>query len=277
MTEQLTQYWYAFPVVALGCALTVMGGVGGNTICGPFFILVLRLPPESAIGTALITEVFSMSSGLAGYSYRKLIDYRLALLLAAAAAPMAIAGSFLSVRAPSNLLTALFGTAIVFIALVLFRSPEANVKGNWDPKQEDAFPGSRKLVDKTGRVYLYRLQRIPQLMLTSMAAGLGSGLVGIGGGEFNTPSMVIRSRIPLRVAAATAVFVMALTVFAGAGTHLLLGRPLWNLALWTIPGAVVGGQLGSYLASRLPSEALGRWLSWLFLAVGGLMVLRAVL
>ena len=102
MPEHLLQYWYALLVVALGCTLTVMGGVGGNVVCGPFFILVLKLSPEAAIGTALVTEVFSMSSGVIGYARRKLIDYRLALLLAVGAAPMAIVGSLLSVRAPGT-------------------------------------------------------------------------------------------------------------------------------------------------------------------------------
>lgn len=84
------EYCYAFPVVALGCTLTIMGGVGGNVLCGPFFILVLQLLRHAAIGTALVTEVFSMSSGILGYAWRRLIDYRLAASLAAAAAPMAI-------------------------------------------------------------------------------------------------------------------------------------------------------------------------------------------
>ncbi len=68
-------------------------------------------------------------------------------------------------------------------------------------------------------------------LVTSMPAALGSGLVGIGRGEFNTPSMVPRSRISLRIAAATSILVMALTVFAGASTHALLGRPVWRLAV----------------------------------------------
>ncbi len=84
------EYWYAFPVVMLGCTLTVMGGVGGNALCGPFFIVGLALPPNVAIGTALLTEVFSMSSGVIGYAWRRLIDYRLAALLASAAVPMAV-------------------------------------------------------------------------------------------------------------------------------------------------------------------------------------------
>jgi len=276
MLEYWTQYWFALPVVALGCTMTIMGGAGGNVVCGPFFILVLKLSPEAAIGTALVTEVFSMSSGVIGYGRRKVVDYRLALLLAAGAVPAAVMGSLLSVRAPAALLKALFGGAIIIIAWLLYRSPgEVALKGEAVETSPQS-AGVRRLVDRAGRVYSYQVCRRAQLLGTSMAAGLGSGLVAIGGGELNTPSMVLRCRIPVRVAAATAVFTMALTVLAGAGTHILVGRPVWNLALWTIPGAVIGGQLGSYLSSRFESETLRRWLSILLVLVGTVMVASTI-
>jgi hypothetical protein len=115
-----------------------------------------------------------------------------------------------------------------------------------------------------------------QLLGTSVLAGLGSGLVAIGGGELNTPAMVLRCQIPVRIAAATAVFTMALTVMAGASSHIFVGQPVWNLALWTIPGAIIGEQLGSYLASHIESEALTQWLSLLFLLVGMVMIVHAL-
>jgi len=212
-----------------------------------------------------------------GYWRRRLIDYKLGLTLGTAAAPMAIVGSLLSVHAPSVLLKIMFGIAIFLLALLLFRSPrEADLERPAPFSEADA-PGSRRLVDALGRIYTYRVCQLPQLFMTSMVAGVGSGLVAIGGGEFNTPSMVMRCRIPLRVAAATSVFVMALTVLAGASTHVLIGRPVWNLVIWTVPGAIVGGQVGSYLASRLASALLKKWLSGLFVAVGTVMILNAVL
>jgi len=274
--EHLTQYWFALPIVALGCTMTIMGGVGGNVVCGPFFILVLKLSPEAAIGTALVTEVFSMSSGVIGYGQRKLIDYRLALFLALGAVPTAIVGSLLSVRAPGTLLKIIFGGAIMIIAWLLYRSPSETALATQEAMLNPGLPGVRQLVDRQGRVYSYQVCQRGQLLGTSVLAGIGSGLVAIGGGELNTPAMVLRCKIPVRIAAATAVFTMALTVMAGASTHILVGQPVWNLALWTIPGAIIGGQLGSYLASRIESEALKRWLSLLFVLVGMVMIVHAV-
>jgi hypothetical protein len=262
--------------VVLGCTMTIMGGVGGNVVCGPFFILVLKLSPEAAIGTALVTEVFSMSSGVIGYGRRKLIDYKLALFLALGAVPAAILGSWLSVRAPGALLQMIFGGAILLIAWLLYRSPSETALVTQEVIRNPGSPGVRTLIDRQGRVFSYRVCRRGQLLGISVLAGLGSGLVAIGGGELNTPAMVLRCKIPVRIAAATAVFTMALTVMAGASTRVLVGRPVWNLALWTIPGAILGGQLGSYLASHIESEALKRGLSLLFVLVGTVMIVHAM-
>jgi uncharacterized membrane protein YfcA len=108
----------------------------------------------------------------------------------------------------------------------------------------------------------------------------GAGLLGLAAslGE-RGPFFILalnRCKIPVRVAAATAVFTMALTVMAGASTHVLVGQSVWNLALWAIPGSILGGQLGSYLASHIESEALKRWLSLLFVLVGMVMMVHAV-
>ena len=61
------EYWYVFPVAIVFATIAMASGVGGATFFAPFFILVLRLPPEVAIGTGLITEVFGFASGLFAY------------------------------------------------------------------------------------------------------------------------------------------------------------------------------------------------------------------
>lgn len=71
------EYWYMFPVSILIATTAMASGVGGATFFSPIFILALRLPPEVAIGIALITEVFGFASGVFAYAKKRLIDYRL--------------------------------------------------------------------------------------------------------------------------------------------------------------------------------------------------------
>ncbi len=58
------EYWFMFPVAILVATVAMASGVGGATFFAPIFILALRLSPEVAIGTGLITEVFGFASGV---------------------------------------------------------------------------------------------------------------------------------------------------------------------------------------------------------------------
>ena len=90
------EYWFMFPVAILVATTAMASGVGGATFFAPIFILALRLPPEVAIGTGLITEVFGFASGVGAYVRKRLIDYRLGVALLVATIPAAIVGSWLS-------------------------------------------------------------------------------------------------------------------------------------------------------------------------------------
>jgi len=57
------QYWFMLPVAILIATTAMASGVGGATFFAPLFILALGLPPEVAIGTGLIPEVFGFASG----------------------------------------------------------------------------------------------------------------------------------------------------------------------------------------------------------------------
>jgi len=67
------EFWFVLPVSFLFATIAMTSGVGGATFFAPFFMLVLRLLPEIAIGTGLITEVFGFASGLYAYAHKKLM------------------------------------------------------------------------------------------------------------------------------------------------------------------------------------------------------------
>ena len=57
------EYWNMVPAAVLIATVAMASGIGGATFFSPLFILALGLPPEVAIGTGLITEVFGFASG----------------------------------------------------------------------------------------------------------------------------------------------------------------------------------------------------------------------
>jgi hypothetical protein len=84
------------PLAIVISTIATASGVGGATFFAPLFILALGIPPELAIGTALITEVFGFASGLYAYARKRLIDYRLGAALLVTTIPLALLGTWIS-------------------------------------------------------------------------------------------------------------------------------------------------------------------------------------
>jgi uncharacterized membrane protein YfcA len=102
--------------------------------------------------------------------------------------------------------------------------------------------------------------------------GLFVGLISTGLGELNGYFLLRRCRVPSRVAVATGVFIVAFTALSAAAGHLVQfvnsGQEtlalVASICLFTVPGVIVGGQLGSSVANRISQHTLERGLGILF-------------
>lgn len=115
------QYWYMLPVSNLIAATAMASGVERDTFFAPVFILALHLPPEVAIGTTLISEVFGFASGLYAYGSKRLIDYRLGLNLLMITTPMALLGTWVASRISQDTLERSLGVLFVLVAVLTLR------------------------------------------------------------------------------------------------------------------------------------------------------------
>ena len=96
---------------------------------------------------------------------------------------------------------------------------------------------------------------IAVLVIVGVAVGLLSGMFGIGGGT------VI---VTQRNAAATSMLAIVPTSISGVISYATCGNVDWLAALLLFCGMFVGGQIGSWLLSRLPELVL-RWIFVVFL------------
>ncbi|HLU13621.1 MAG TPA: sulfite exporter TauE/SafE family protein [Arenimonas sp.] len=95
--------------------------------------------------------------------------------------------------------------------------------------------------------------------------GVCAGLLGIGGGlvlvaalVWLLPGLGVPADQAVHVALATALASIVFTGLSSARSHHLRGSVLWPTVAWLVPGLLLGGWLGSLLATRLQGEAL-RW------------------
>src|SRR5205823_5436614 len=96
-------------------------------------------------------------------------------------------------------------------------------------------------------VYRYRVQRPVAGFGVSAAAGLFSGLLGVGGGFIKVPAMNILMRVPMKAAVATSNFMIGVTAAASAFIYYSQGLVDPGLAAMVIIGVFSGTNLGTRL------------------------------
>lgn len=280
--EAFWHLWWILPASVAFSAVAIGSGISGALFFSPFFMLVVGLAPAQAVGAGLLTEVFGMGNGLRSYVRQGLVDYATARWLLLGALPAVILGALLADRLPDRALKLVFGAGLLVLAAFLIFVPPA----------EECAPGSRSgaLMDRKSRgkgttvirardgsVYEYpTCWRFPGWAMAA-AGGWLTGLISAGLPEISTTQLVVRCRVPPRVAVATSVFTLALVAAAGAAIHALNAQPPWHVVGWSIPGVLVGSAIGSRVGRYLPAHLMEKLLGSVFAGVGGLVLLLELL
>lgn len=123
---------------------------------------------------------------------------------------------------------------------------------------------SQKMESRAGETALDGSARsIIVLIVVGMLVGVLSGTFGIGGGTVIVPALVWLG-LSQRNAAATSMLAIVPTSISGVISYATGGHVDWLAAALLFCGMFVGGQVGSWLLSRLPELAL-RWIFVVFL------------
>ena len=123
---------------------------------------------------------------------------------------------------------------------------------------------SQKMESRAGETALDGSARsIIVLIVVGMLVGVLSGTFGIGGGTVIVPALVWLG-LSQRNAAATSTLAIVPTSISGVISYATGGHVDWLAAALLFCGMFVGGQVGSWLLSRLPELAL-RWIFVVFL------------
>ncbi len=284
----ILDYWFMLPIAVVFATVAMASGVEGATFFTPLFILALGLPPEIAIGTGLITEVFGFASGLFAYARKRLIDFKLGLALLIVTVPMALIGTWLTVYIHADILKTILGMGLLVVAVSFLRSPEPKDIVRADDAIEDEYGGEKSetcLTTSGGETICYTVCNRTEGRTIAGVGGLFIGMISTGLGELNGYFLLQRCRVPSRVAVATSVFVVAVTALVASTGHFIkfvqTGGDTLNtvlsLVIFTVPGVIIGGQIGPLVSSRISQHTLERGLAALFIIVAVLMLGEVVL
>lgn len=282
------EFWFMFPTAVLVATVSMASGVEGATFFAPIFLLALGLPAEVAIGTGLITEVFGFASGVGAYVKRRLIDYRLAASLLIVTIPAAVAGSLIVHHVDDVVVETILGMGLIAVALSFFGGPDPEEVKRLNALVKEDHGGEsaeRCILTAEGEEIRYTVCNRTEGRVISGIGALFMGMVSTGLGEMNGYFLLRRCRVPSAIAVGTSVLVVAATALSAATVHLWRfvqagGDALptvASLVIFTIPGVVIGGQIGPKVAAAIPGKVLEHALGVLFLLVGALMIGKTVL
>ena len=88
-----------------------------------------------------------------------------------------------------------------------------------------------------------------------IVGGVVTALFSVGVGEFLAVYLILR-KYPIHTAVGLAVIVSALCVLSGVWFHIASGAIIYEIVLWTIPGALLGGAIAGKVASSLGAQKL---------------------
>jgi uncharacterized membrane protein YfcA len=234
--------------VAVAYSSVGHGGASGYLAVVSFF----GLAPAAMAPSALLLNL--LVAGLSFLSYWRAGHFvpRLLWPFLITSIPCAFLGGLLGISPQIYLL--LLGAVLIFAALRLVAGAPA--------KSDES---------------LLRPPPLAAALPAGAGIGLLSGMVGVGGGIFLSPLMILlRWADAKRTAAASAAFIW-INSAAGVYGHLARERVDWSGLVWLVGAAFAGGLAGSWLgARRLPGLWLRRILA-LVLLTAAVKLLRTAM
>src|SRR5213083_3228838 len=253
-------------------------GIGGGVFLIPFMTLALSIDIKVAIATSLIGVIATSSGAASVYVRDHLTNLRLAMFLEVATTLGAIAGAVVGILVPNIYLFLTFGVVVLYAAASMVRVAET-AKDRAYRGGEDERPLVKRLnlssvyFDQEDQgVYRYRVDRPGAGFGASAAAGVFSGLLGVGGGFIKVPAMNVLMRVPMKAAVATSNFMIGVTAAASAFLYYSRGLVDPGLAAMVIIGVFSGTYLGARLLEHAKSSNV-RFAFALFLVILGTAML----
>lgn len=235
-------------LLALGGAAGFVGsilGLGGGIVVVPGLSLYFDVPLRAAVAASLVAVVATSTGSAAVYMERGRVDLPLAIRLEVAAVVGAVAAGLYADRIPEGFIYFAFALAVLYAAAAMLRGAAG--------RAEDANAAERT-ADTRRRGWG---------ALAMGGAGVGSALLGLGGGFAKVPVMHALMKVPLAVATATSVFMVGLTAAASAWIYWFRGALVMEVAVPVALGVLLGSGLGSRVSGAIPD----RWLRIAFTAV----------
>jgi len=235
----------AILAVLVGLAAGVLSGlfgVGGGIVMTPGLTALAGVAPIIAVATPLPVILPTAAVGAFTYHRAGEVDIRAAAWISLTGSAASALGALLTESINPRLLLAVTAALLAWQSIQILR----------------------------GRSRAATLDEQPiaawTLAPVGVAAGLLSGLLGIGGGLVIVPALVGMLGVPLKRALGTSLVAVIVLVIPGTVVHAALGNIDWAAALFLVVGSLPGARLGARVGLGAKERTL-RLMVGSFLAV----------
>jgi len=256
-----------FLIFIVATTMTMVGKGGGN-----FYVVILAIAGIPMHEAATTGQFILFSASLAAmivFQKNKSISWTLAILIGTFTALSALGGGYFSHLFNGFTLKLIFAIMLLMAGIVML-IPVSDNKTILKNKRFGIVS-----IHSGGEIYSVNLWiALPITVLT----GFGSGMVGVSGGSFLVPLMVLACGVSMHTAVGTASTLIAATAFMGFTGHAVQGdfNPSWAVPLAFI--TIIGGLLGGKFALKTKPKHLKKlfaftnWLAALFMLINALHV-----
>ena len=228
--------------VVVGAALGLLGA--GGFLMVPLLAYVGGLDAKHAITTSLLVVGVASVVGVVAHARAGRVRWRTAVVFGVAGMAGAYAGGRLAHFIPGTILMIAFAAVMVGAAIAMLRGRN----------NTDTAPQHRPL------------PRRAMMILTAVAVGVISGLLGAGGGFLLVPALALLAGLEMPAAVGTSLAVVAMQSSAGLAGQLAHEHIDWRLAVMVTAAAVIGAVIGGQLTAVFKPDALRKAFGWVLFA-----------
>lgn len=257
---QLVLLFVAFFLVSV---IFMMFGQGGGAIYVPL-LLAFGIHLYRAAATSQVLIMTATLSAILVFQRAKMIDWLLVLLIEPPTNLGAFLGGYLSPHFPTSFSKLTFAF-ILFIGAYFMIKPlkeKIVVRDVW-------YYWKRQIGE-----YIYSVNVLAILPIMFFA-GFVAGMLGVGGGLFKVPALVLLGSVSMKIAVGSSSLMIGITALTGLIGHALVGHFDPKLAITLGIAVFLGAQIGARTGIKIEKEKHKKYFGYLLIFVAFWMIYSA--
>lgn len=272
--------WWIWPLLLFGVSfllgiVAVPAGVGGGVLFVPIVSSLFPFHFDFVRAAGLLVALASALSAGPCLLRLNLANLRLAMPMALLASISSVIGALAGFALPTSVVQLVLGITILSVVFLMARKNTTSAITDY---QSDALSEALGLYgvyldSHTDRNVGWRAHNTAVGLLIFTGIGALAGMLGMGAGWANVPTLNIVMGIPLKVAAGTSSFILSLVDSTAAWVYIHRGAVLAIVVVPSMCGMMLGARIGVKLLTILKASAVRKLVLGLLLFSG----LRALL